>query len=207
MARSWTSRMSRGPWARPCANRIARRFTGRQAAKDLRTHPTDTQYLVRAAEIAAGGGSRETQGDQERGGSVGSLRRRQPDCLAVPRLGAGGGDAGGSGDRTDAGYALLRPPDHERLGSEFHVVAVTLDGKQLYLDPGTALAPFGVLPWNETAVSALRLDKDGGSWIDIPLPEAAESRVERRANLKLTPLRRSRSQVSITRPGSALAPQ
>jgi hypothetical protein len=31
----------------------------------------------------------------------------------------------------------------------------------------------------------LRLDKDGGSWIRTPLPQAAESRVERKAELKL----------------------
>jgi len=33
-----------------------------------------------------------------------------------------------------------------------NVVIVTLDGKELYLDPGTEFAPFGILPWSETAV-------------------------------------------------------
>ena len=28
-----------------------------------------------------------------------------------------------------------------------NIVVVTLDGKDLFLDPGTALAPFGTLPW------------------------------------------------------------
>ena len=66
-----------------------------------------------------------------------------------------------------------------------NVVLVTLNGKEMLLDPGTAFAPFGLLPWSETAVRGLRLNKDGGTWIDTPLPEAAESRVERKGNLKL----------------------
>jgi hypothetical protein len=66
-----------------------------------------------------------------------------------------------------------------------NVVLATLNGKQMFLDPGTAFAPFGLLPWSETAVRGLRLDKDGGTWIQTPLAETAESRVERRGNLKL----------------------
>jgi hypothetical protein len=67
-----------------------------------------------------------------------------------------------------------------------NVVVVTLDGKQLYLDPGIALAPFGALPWSETAVVGLRLDKNGGSWVTMPLPGATDSRIERTAQLRLT---------------------
>jgi hypothetical protein len=67
-----------------------------------------------------------------------------------------------------------------------NVVVVTLDGKEMYMDPGTALAPFGTLPWTETAVTGLRLDKDGGTWINTPLPAPKESRIERKAHLKLT---------------------
>jgi transglutaminase-like putative cysteine protease len=66
------------------------------------------------------------------------------------------------------------------------VVAVTLNGQELYLDPGTLFAPFGVLPWYETNVPGLRLDKDGGNWIMTPLPPASESRIERTAALQLT---------------------
>jgi hypothetical protein len=66
-----------------------------------------------------------------------------------------------------------------------NVVLVTLDGKEMFLDPGTAFAPFGLLPWSETAVKGRRLDKDGGIWVQTPLTEASESRVERKGNLKL----------------------
>lgn len=67
-----------------------------------------------------------------------------------------------------------------------NVVLVKLDGKELYLDPGGAFTPFGLLPWSETGVPGLRLDKDGGSWIRTTLPQASESRIERVGKLKLS---------------------
>jgi hypothetical protein len=67
-----------------------------------------------------------------------------------------------------------------------NVVLVKLNGKDIYCDPGTAFAPFGLLPWAETGVQGLRLDKDGGTWIKTAIPESSESRIERKAALKLT---------------------
>ena len=66
-----------------------------------------------------------------------------------------------------------------------NVVLVKLNGKDVYCDPGTAFTPFGLLPWSETAVKGLRLDKDGGSWVMTTLPDSSVSRIERKANLKL----------------------
>jgi len=67
-----------------------------------------------------------------------------------------------------------------------NVVLVKLNGKDLYFDPGAAFAPFGLLPWPETGVAGLRLDKEGGTWITTSLPASSESRIERKANLKLS---------------------
>jgi hypothetical protein len=66
-----------------------------------------------------------------------------------------------------------------------NLVLVKLNGKDVYCDPGTAFAPFGLLPWTETAVKGLKLDKDGGSWVITELPTSSESRIERKADLKL----------------------
>ncbi len=66
------------------------------------------------------------------------------------------------------------------------VVLVKLNGKEVYCDPATAFAPFGLLPWPETAVKGLRLDKEGGSWVTTTLPPSSDSRIERKADLKLT---------------------
>jgi hypothetical protein len=68
-----------------------------------------------------------------------------------------------------------------------NMVRIKLDGKDLFLDPGTAFTPFAALPWTETAVRCLLLDKDGGTWIESPLPTARDARVERKAALKLSP--------------------
>ena len=60
------------------------------------------------------------------------------------------------------------------------------NGKDLFLDPGVAFTPFGLLTWSETGVLGLRLDKDGGTWIRTTLPQPSESRVERVGKLKLS---------------------
>ena len=67
-----------------------------------------------------------------------------------------------------------------------NVVLVKLNGKDLYADPGAAYTPFGLLPWSETGVTGLELDKDGGAWIQTNLPDSNASRIERSADLKLT---------------------
>jgi hypothetical protein len=67
-----------------------------------------------------------------------------------------------------------------------NVVLVKLNGKDLYLDPGAAFTPFGLLTWSETGVMGLRLDKDGGSWIHTTLPQPSESRIERVGKLNLS---------------------
>ncbi|MGA7849503.1 MAG: DUF3857 domain-containing protein [Terriglobales bacterium] len=68
-----------------------------------------------------------------------------------------------------------------------NVVLVKLNGKDAYFDPGGAFTPFGLLEWSETGVKGLRLDKDGGTWIQTTLPRASESRIERIGKLKLSP--------------------
>src|SRR5262252_1978040 len=66
------------------------------------------------------------------------------------------------------------------------VVLVRQSGKDLYLDPGAKFAPFGFLPWYETQVQGLLLDKDGGQWVMTSLPESASAKTERKADLTLS---------------------
>ncbi len=73
--------------------------------------------------------------------------------------------------------------DQGRLDA--NVALVKLNGKDAYYDPGAEFVPFGLLPWNETGVQGLRLDKDGGSWIQTPLPSSATSQIIRTAKLKV----------------------
>jgi hypothetical protein len=82
-----------------------------------------------------------------------------------------------------------------------NAVVVMLDGKEVYLDPGSRFAPYGLLPWNETAVMALRLEKGGGTWVQTPLPDPKESRIERKAILELTETGALQGKVTVTYTG------
>ena len=74
-------------------------------------------------------------------------------------------------------------PDPHALNT--NVVTMKLDGKDMYFDPGIAFAPFGVLPWYETGVAGLRIEKDGGTWISTPMPDPATVGIDRKADLQL----------------------
>jgi uncharacterized protein DUF3857 len=74
----------------------------------------------------------------------------------------------------------------DRSKLDANVVLVKLNGKDVYFDPGAAFTPFGLLEWSETGVPGLKLDKDGGVWIQSALPKPSESRIERKAELKLS---------------------
>jgi hypothetical protein len=92
-------------------------------------------------------------------------------------------------------YAVLVPPrseyffnpsgmDPNRLNA--NVVLVKVSGKDTYYDPGTMFTPFGMLPWPETNVRGLKLDKNGGEWVTTSIPDSEVSNIKRKADLKLT---------------------
>ncbi len=87
----------------------------------------------------------------------------------------------------DRNNHLFNPQSMESGKLESTLVLAKLDGKDLFLDPGTAFTPFGLLPWQESAVPGLKLDKDGGAWVQTSLPESSASRIERKATLTLSP--------------------
>ncbi len=81
---------------------------------------------------------------------------------------------------------FFNPKLMDSAGLRDNVVLVKLNGKDIYLDPGTAFTPFRLLPWNETATPGIRFDNDGGTWIRTPLPDSAESQIRRTARFKLS---------------------
>lgn len=82
-----------------------------------------------------------------------------------------------------------------------NLVLVKDNGKDRFFDPGAAFLPFGLLPWFETGVTALRLDRDGGTWIQVPMAESAASKVERVAGMKLLDSGDLEGKVTITYTG------
>jgi hypothetical protein len=82
-----------------------------------------------------------------------------------------------------------------------NVVLVKVNGTDLYFDPGTPFTPYGLLPWAETGVTGLRLDKDGGSWVKTSLPAGSDSMIERKASLKLTDSGSLEGKITVTYTG------
>ena len=81
-------------------------------------------------------------------------------------------------------FFIPQTMDGRRLDA--NLVVVKLNGKDVFFDPGAAFTPFGMLPWMETGVQGLKLDKDGGTWVETSLPTSADSGIQRKAELKLT---------------------
>jgi hypothetical protein len=87
------------------------------------------------------------------------------------------------GERNDH-FLAKNLPIGDQLDGEVSVVAV--EGKEVYVDPGTPYAPFGLLAWQKTKVPGLRIEKKmPPTWIMTPetLPEDAV--IVRRAVLNL----------------------
>jgi len=89
--------------------------------------------------------------------------------------------------------------DSGRLNA--NVVTVRMNGRDVFFDPGAAFTPFGLLPWYETAVQGLKLDKSGGTWLQTDLPLASESGIARRADLRLTDIGDLEGKVTVTYSG------
>ena len=65
-----------------------------------------------------------------------------------------------------------------------NITVVKIDGKNIFLDPGTAYCPYGFLSWFDTGVVALKINKDGGDWVTTPLIEAKDAQRIRKADLQ-----------------------
>ena len=89
--------------------------------------------------------------------------------------------------------------DGQRLDA--NVVVVKLNGKDVFFDPGAAFTPFGMLPWVETAVQGLKLDKDGGTWLETSLPDSTASGIQRKAELKLNETGELEGKLTVTYTG------
>ena len=70
-----------------------------------------------------------------------------------------------------------------QLASE--IAVVKLNGNDIFLDPGTALCPFGLVRWIHTSDKGLRLDKSGGTFVVIPPATSDKSQLRRIAKVEL----------------------
>jgi hypothetical protein len=86
---------------------------------------------------------------------------------------------------TERDTALLHKEWPSSSQLDYEIALIRRDGKSLYLDPGSPFCPFGILPWEDTAVSGMQLDKSGTLWIDLPMPDPDVTGIKRVAKMQL----------------------
>jgi hypothetical protein len=65
------------------------------------------------------------------------------------------------------------------------IAIVQLDGKEVYLDPGSKFCPYGILDWKYSAVGGLKLNNKGADFGETPFPTYKQSVLTRMADLSL----------------------
>ncbi len=68
-----------------------------------------------------------------------------------------------------------------------YIALVTIGGKEVYLDPGQAKCPFGLLAWNHTMAGGLRANASGAVMELTPGNDYTQNLMERNADLTLAP--------------------
>jgi hypothetical protein len=86
---------------------------------------------------------------------------------------------------TERDSALLHKEWPSSSQLTYEIALVRQDGKSVYLDPGSPFCPYGVVPWEDTGVTGLQLDKNAPVWVTTPVPEASGSGIKRVAKLAL----------------------
>ena len=81
---------------------------------------------------------------------------------------------------------------------DYALVLVKLNGTDVFCDPGVPFTPFGLVSWPETGVQALRLDKEGGTWITTMVPKSNASRTIHKADLTLSETGDLEGKVTVT---------
>lgn len=85
----------------------------------------------------------------------------------------------------DTGLFSTNLLDPGQLDGEIAIVRV--GGNEMYFDPGSPFAPFGLLAWQKTNVDGIRLSKEGGQFVVSPSPRSADALVRREAELEMDP--------------------
>jgi len=70
-------------------------------------------------------------------------------------------------------------------GIQTWMALVNVKGKDVYLQPGVRFCPYGLLRWSNTSTEALKFDKKGGTFINIPGLTSDRSSTQRVAKMDL----------------------
>jgi hypothetical protein len=79
-------------------------------------------------------------------------------------------------------------PDYLHVGQlDDYIAVVTINGKDVYLDPGQKMCPFGLLHWKHTYASGLRMNGKGAEIAATPGNTYLQNTVQRIADLTVGP--------------------
>jgi hypothetical protein len=93
---------------------------------------------------------------------------------------------------------FYRPEFLDSSQYSWTIAGVTLEGKNLLLDPATKFCPFGLVRWTNTATSALKIEKDRWSFIIMPSLGQDRAVVTRTARVTLDDQGSLKGHVTIT---------
>jgi hypothetical protein len=85
----------------------------------------------------------------------------------------------------DRDRAIFDPDYHSQDQLDGYIVIVVLDGKEVYLDPGQKMCPFGQLHWKHTLATGLREAEGGPKVARTPGGSYKNSSVKRIADLDI----------------------
>ena len=102
----------------------------------------------------------------------------------------------------DRAEELFTPMWMDTRQLDDYIAIVSLNGKDVYFDPGSRYCPYGQLAWQHTAVSGLR-QTDGGTSIGLtPFEPYKTNRMTRVANLTMDAHGEVRGKIDLTFSGS-----
>jgi len=86
---------------------------------------------------------------------------------------------------SDRREALFSKELLDKRELDWIIAGVKLNGKDVYLDPGTQYCPFGLLRWMHTATPALRPDKNTPAFVTVPSTAPYQALLRRTVNAVL----------------------
>jgi hypothetical protein len=86
----------------------------------------------------------------------------------------------------DRGEYVFEPKFLSTEQFDAELAIVQLDGKDVFLDPGTQFCPYGLLPWHYSGIDGLRQSAAKGTEFgSVPLPVYKQTMIQRKAVLAL----------------------
>jgi len=68
-----------------------------------------------------------------------------------------------------------------------NIAIVSLNGKEIFLDPGQKMCPFGAMSWKHNLASGLRMTDRGADTVETPEAVQGSAKVQRNADLTVDP--------------------